>query len=34
MKQGVLCKHCQPYADTNNIYCQLKKETVPGYKCD
>lgn len=34
MKQGVLCRHCQPYADTNNIYCQLKKETVPGYKCD
>lgn len=34
MKQGVLCRHCQPYADTNNIYCQKKKETVPGYQCD
>lgn len=34
MKQGVLCKHCIPYKDSNKIYCKLKKCDIDGYKCD
>lgn len=34
MKQGVLCKYCQPYETNNNIYCNFLKMNIEGYKCD
>ena len=34
MKQGVLCKHCQPYENSNYIYCNFLKMNIEGYKCD
>ena len=35
MKQGVLCKYCNPNTeDQYKIYCKLKNCYVPNYKCD
>ena len=34
MKQGVLCKHCNPYEKGNKIYCDLRQCDVESYTCD